>query len=108
MSLHTLTNSNKRQARKRVGRGNGNNWGRTAGRGEKGQKSRSGSTIRPHFEGGQIPLFRRLPKRGFKSRNHKLLPLLIFVTLTRPSLMAIVLQLNPVRKRNLYPNSVPG
>lgn len=72
MSLHTLTNSNKRQARKRVGRGNGNNWGRTAGRGEKGQKSRSGSTIRPHFEGGQIPLFRRLPKRGFKSRNHKL------------------------------------
>ena len=72
MNLHTLKNSNPRQARKRVGRGNGNNWGRTCGRGEKGQKSRSGSTIRPHFEGGQIPLFRRLPKRGFKSRNHKL------------------------------------
>jgi large subunit ribosomal protein L15 len=72
MKLHELKNSNTRQARKRVGRGNGNNWGRTCGRGEKGQKSRSGSTIRPHFEGGQIPLFRRLPKRGFKSRNHKL------------------------------------
>ncbi|OVE77959.1 50S ribosomal protein L15 [bacterium F16] len=71
MSLHTLKTSNVRQARKRVGRGNGNNWGRTCGRGEKGQKSRSGSTIRPHFEGGQIPLFRRLPKRGFKSRNTK-------------------------------------
>jgi large subunit ribosomal protein L15 len=71
MNLHTLKTGNKRQARKRVGRGNGNNWGRTCGRGEKGQKSRSGSTIRPHFEGGQIPLFRRLPKRGFKSRNHK-------------------------------------
>ena len=72
MSLHTLKNNNPRQARKRVGRGNGNNWGRTCGRGEKGQKSRSGSTIRPHFEGGQIPLFRRLPKRGFKSRNPKI------------------------------------
>jgi large subunit ribosomal protein L15 len=71
MSLHTLNNNNQRQARKRVGRGNGNNWGRTGGRGEKGQKSRSGSTIRPHFEGGQIPLFRRLPKRGFKSRNQQ-------------------------------------
>ena len=54
-----------------MGRGNGNNWGRTCGRGEKGQLSRSGATRRPHFEGGQIPLFRRLPKRGFKSRSHK-------------------------------------
>jgi large subunit ribosomal protein L15 len=45
--------------------------GRTCGRGEKGQKSRSGSTIRPHFEGGQIPLFRRIPKRGFNHPSHK-------------------------------------
>ena len=72
MKLHTLKNKVKRQARKRVGRGNGNNWGRTCGRGEKGQKSRAGAKSRPYFEGGQIPLIRRLPKRGFTSRNHKL------------------------------------
>lgn len=72
MKLHTLKNTEgARKKRKRVGRGDGSNWGRTAGRGEKGQSSRSGSSRRLHFEGGQIPLFRRLPKRGFKSRNHK-------------------------------------
>ena len=71
MELNNLKRTEKRQARKRVGRGNGNNWGRTCGRGEKGQKSRSGFTSRPHFEGGQIPLIRRIPKRGFKSRAHK-------------------------------------
>ena len=72
MKLHTLKNTEgARHRRKRVGRGDGSNWGRTAGRGEKGQSSRSGSSRRLHFEGGQIPLFRRLPKRGFKSRSHK-------------------------------------
>jgi large subunit ribosomal protein L15 len=72
IKLHTLKNTpGARHRRKRVGRGDGSNWGRTAGRGEKGQSSRSGSSRRLHFEGGQIPLFRRLPKRGFKSRNHK-------------------------------------
>ena len=67
--LHTSTGSTK--TRKRVGRGDSSGLGRTCGRGEKGQKSRTGSVIRPFFEGGQIPLFRRLPKRGFNSRNHK-------------------------------------
>ena len=72
MKLHTLKNTEgARKRRKRVGRGDASGWGRTAGRGEKGQSSRSGSKRRLHFEGGQIPLFRRLPKRGFKSRNHK-------------------------------------
>lgn len=70
MRLHTLSNSFHRKPRKRVGRGHGNNWGRTSGRGEKGQKARSGSSIRPHFEGGQITYFRRLPKKGFKSPDH--------------------------------------
>jgi large subunit ribosomal protein L15 len=70
MKLHELKNTpGARKSRQRVGRGDSSGWGRTAGRGEKGQKSRTGSSIRPHFEGGQIPLFRRLPKRGFKSRN---------------------------------------
>ena len=53
------------KARKRVGRGPASGTGKTAGRGTKGQKSRSGGGVRPGFEGGQMPLFRRLPKRGF-------------------------------------------
>lgn len=54
-----------RQKKKRVGRGPGSGLGKTAGRGEKGQKSRSGYSRRPGFEGGQMPLVRRVPKRGF-------------------------------------------
>ena len=66
MKLHELSpNAGSRKRRKRVGRGDSSGLGKTAGRGEKGQKSRTGSSIRPFFEGGQIPLFRRLPKRGF-------------------------------------------
>jgi large subunit ribosomal protein L15 len=53
--------------RKRVGRGVGSGWGKTSGRGSKGQKSRSGGNVRPGFEGGQMPIHRRLPKRGFKN-----------------------------------------
>ncbi len=56
-------------ARKRVGRGPGSGTGKTAGRGHKGQKARSGGSIPAWFEGGQMPLIRRLPKRGFKSRK---------------------------------------
>lgn len=71
MKLHELSpNAGSRQRRKRVGRGDSSGLGKTAGRGEKGQKSRSGAKIRPFFEGGQIPLFRRLPKRGFNSPDH--------------------------------------
>ncbi len=50
---------------KRIGRGTGSGWGKTAGRGQDGQNSRSGGGTRPGFEGGQMPLYRRLPKRGF-------------------------------------------
>ena len=72
MQLSKLSNTKGFKKRKRVGRGDSSGLGRTCGRGEKGQKSRSGSKIRLHFEGGQIPLFRRLPHiRGFKARNHK-------------------------------------
>ncbi|MGN1366603.1 MAG: 50S ribosomal protein L15 [Victivallis vadensis] len=71
MKLHELSpNAGSRKHRKRVGRGDSSGLGKTAGRGEKGQKSRTGSSIRPFFEGGQIPLFRRLPKRGFNSPDH--------------------------------------
>lgn len=53
------------KGRKRVGRGVGSGWGKTAGRGSKGFKARSGGSVRPGFEGGQMPIHRRLPKRGF-------------------------------------------
>ena len=70
MKLHDMSPTpGSRKARKRVGRGDSSGLGKTAGRGEKGQKSRSGARIRPFFEGGQIPLFRRLPKRGFKNAD---------------------------------------
>ena len=58
-----------KKARRRVGRGMGSGLGKTAGRGHKGQKSRAGGYHKVGFEGGQMPLQRRLPKRGFKSRN---------------------------------------
>ena len=53
--------------RKRIGRGSGSGWGKTAGKGHKGQNARAGGGVRPGFEGGQMPLARRLPKRGFKN-----------------------------------------
>jgi len=56
------------KAKSRVGRGAGSGWGKTAGRGQKGQKARSGGGVRPGFEGGQQPLKQRVPKFGFRSR----------------------------------------
>ncbi len=68
MGLHDLTGaSGAKRKRKRVGRGSGSGWGGTAGRGHKGQLSRSGAQVAPGFEGGQMPLQRRMPKRGFKN-----------------------------------------
>lgn len=55
----------------RRGRGHGSGNGKTAGKGHKGQKARSGGGVRPGFEGGQMPLYRRIPKRGFKNRNSR-------------------------------------
>lgn len=69
MQLNTLSPApGSTHSSKRVGRGIGSGWGKTCGTGHKGQKSRSGGTVRPGFEGGQMPLQRRLPKYGFSSR----------------------------------------
>ena len=66
MKLNELSPAKgSRKARKRIGRGVGSGNGKTAGRGQKGQGSRSGGGVRPGFEGGQMPIHRRLPKRGF-------------------------------------------
>ena len=71
MKLHDIKPNQKLKTKKRKGRGPGSGNGTRAGRGQDGQNSRSGGGVRPGFEGGQMPLFRRLPKRGFKNINRK-------------------------------------
>lgn len=72
MKLHELTyTEGARHTRKRIGRGSGSGHGKTAGKGHKGQNARSGGGVRPGFEGGQTPLFQRLPKRGFTNFTRK-------------------------------------
>ena len=68
LTLNSISDSKSRSEKKRVGRGTGSGIGKTAGRGHKGQKSRSGGNVKPGFEGGQMPLQMRLPKFGFTSR----------------------------------------
>ena len=72
MKLNELQrNIGATHAKKRVGRGPGSGLGKTSGRGQKGQKARSGASINPVFEGGQLPLYRRIPKRGFSNAKFK-------------------------------------
>lgn len=67
MKLHELSPSNPKKARKRIGRGESSGQGKTSGKGSNGQKSRAGATIPAAFEGGQMPLIKRVPKRGFSN-----------------------------------------
>ena len=71
MKLNELVKSPETKNRKRVGRGPSSGTGKTAGRGENGQTSRSGASIKPWFEGGQTALFKRLPKRGFNNARFR-------------------------------------
>ena len=72
MKLYELSSAaGANRPAKRIGRGPASGQGKTAGKGHKGQKARSGGSIRPGFEGGQMPLYRRIPKRGFTNRNSK-------------------------------------
>ena len=72
MKLHELEkNVGATHSKKRVGRGSGSGLGKTSGKGHKGQKARSGGSINPVFEGGQLPLYRRIPKRGFSNALFK-------------------------------------
>ena len=72
MKLGEIESTRKKVARKRVGRGMASGLGKTSGRGHKGQKARSGGGVRRGFEGGQTPLYRRLPKRGFNNIHAKI------------------------------------
>ncbi|GGA44272.1 MULTISPECIES: 50S ribosomal protein L15 [Psychrobacillus] len=84
MKLHELKPAEgSRSTRNRVGRGTGSGNGKTAGKGHKGQNARSGGGVRPGFEGGQNPLFRRLPKRGFTNINRKEFAIVNLDTLNR-------------------------
>lgn len=67
MKLNELQPSVPRKSRKRVGRGESSGWGKTAGKGSNGQNSRAGGGVKPYFEGGQMPIYRRTPKRGFSN-----------------------------------------
>ena len=71
MELGNVKSATQKEKRKRVGRGIGSGLGKTSGRGHKGQKARSGGGVRRGFEGGQTPLYRRLPKRGFNNIHAK-------------------------------------
>ena len=83
MKLHTMSSKAPRQNRNRVGRGPGSGNGKTSGRGQKGQNSRSGGGVRLGFEWGQTPLARRLPKRGFTNFNRKEYAIVNVETLNR-------------------------
>lgn len=84
MKLHELQPAEgSRKVRNRVGRGTSSGNGKTSGRGQKGQKSRSGGGVRLGFEGGQTPLFRRVPKRGFTNINRKEYAIVNLDTLNR-------------------------
>ena len=91
----------------RVGRGHGSGNGKTAGRGQKGQKSRSGGRTRIGFEGGQMPLYRRLPKRGFKCINAKKI---VNVDVSRLEVFEAgsVVTVDALREKGLVKNSFDG
>ena len=105
MKLNTVI-GNKQKKKKRLGRGIGSTKGKTCGRGHKGQKSRSGVAIKS-FEGGQMPLYRRLPKRGFKSfKKNKLIALInlsmIHKCFEKKTISPKdIIDLNYLQKRNL-------
>lgn len=109
MKLHELKNTpGAKKRRKIVGRGDGSGLGGTAGRGHKGEKARSGTQIRPFFEGGQIPFFRRLPKRGFKSRSHKLYNIVNLIQIENNFSAGETIDENILREKKLIGNKGTG
>ena len=98
MKLHELKPAEgSTKDRKRIGRGVGSGWGKTAGRGNKGHNARSGGGVRPGFEGGQMPLHRRLPKRGFTNIFKKVMAVVNVSDLSRFEAGAVVDEASLVR-----------
>ncbi|QFQ32657.1 50S ribosomal protein L15 [Buchnera aphidicola (Aphis fabae)] len=105
MYLNSLSPSfGSKKNRKRLGRGIGSGFGKTAGRGHKGQKSRSGGSINRGFEGGQMPLYRRLPKFGFKSRKKNITTEVRLSQISQ--LSADVIDLNTLKKQNIINKNI--
>ncbi|CAM3725437.1 50S ribosomal protein L15 [Parendozoicomonas haliclonae] len=105
MKLNTLSPAEgSRKAGKRVGRGIGSGLGKTGGRGHKGQKSRSGGSVKPGFEGGQQPLQRRLPKYGFTSRLARVTAEIRLAELAKVS--SEVIDLEALRAADLINSSI--
>ncbi len=105
MKLNTLSPAEgSRKVGKRVGRGIGSGLGKTGGRGHKGQKSRSGGSVKPGFEGGQQPLQRRLPKYGFTSRLARVTAEIRLAELAKVDVE--VVDLEALRSANLISNGI--
>jgi len=107
MYLNTLCPNNKAYKKsKRVGRGIGSGFGKTAGRGHKGQKSRSGGKIRRGFEGGQMPLYRRIPKFGFISLKKKLTQEVRLIDLEKVSINNVVIDLKLLKNLGIIKKNI--
>lgn len=105
MRLNTISSSKgSKSVKKRVGRGIGSGFGKTCGRGHKGQKSRSGGKIRLGFEGGQTPLYRRLPKFGFISYKNKVTQEIKLSSLSK--LSENIIDLNVLKKYNIIKKKI--
>lgn len=105
MRLNTLSpGEGSSQNRKRVGRGIGSGFGKTCGRGHKGQKSRSGGFHKVGFEGGQMPLQRRLPKVGFRSRLAKITAEITLYEIA--SVKADVVDMNALHEADILPHTI--
>ena len=109
MRLHELSPvAGSKKDVKRIGRGHGSGWGKTSGKGHKGQKARSGGSIRPGFEGGQMPLQRRVPKRGFNNIFRKKLVALNVTQLDSKFDNGAVVDAEALRNAGLVKNSFDG
>ena len=109
MKLHELSPvDGSKKSVKRIGRGHGSGWGKTSGKGHKGQKARSGGSIRPGFEGGQMPLQRRVPKRGFNNIFRKKIVALNLKQLETKFDNGAVVDVDALRNAGLVKNSFDG
>ena len=109
MKLHELSPvDGSKKSVKRIGRGHGSGWGKTSGKGHKGQKARSGGSIRPGFEGGQMPLYRRVPKRGFNNIFRKKIVALNLKQLETKFDNGAVVDVDALRNAGLVKNSFDG
>ena len=109
MKLHELSPvDGSKKSVKRIGRGHGSGWGKTSGKGHKGQKARSGGSIRTGFEGGQMPLQRRVPKRGFNNIFRKKIVALNLKQLETKFDNGAVVDVEALRNAGLVKNSFDG